>query len=333
MEPSESLSIYLTQREADVSESTLQAHKYRLNHFVRWCENVAGIDDVSELSGEDLHSYRLWRREDGDLGKVAEKTQMDTLRVYIRTLERLDLVADDLHTAVISPSLDDSDNQGEDILEASRAADILRDLAQYKYASARHVVLLLCWRTALRTGSLRALDIEDYNSGERFIEVCHREETDTPLKNQDAGERHVALRKEVCDVLDDYIDRHRPGVTDDNGRKPLIATSHGRISKTTLRNWSYQLTQPCRISGSCPHGRDIDECKAANSTDYPYECPDSVALHAVRRGSITNMLRSDVPLEGVGARVDATRRTLEKHYDKRSAKEKMEQRRDYLEDF
>lgn len=333
MEPRKALSIYVAQRESDVSESTLKAHKYRLGHFIRWCEDVVGIEDVEALDGEDLHDFRLWRRSDGDLNKVSEKTQMDTLRVFVRTLERLDLVADDLHTAVISPSLDDGDNQGEDILDAARAADILHDLGQYSYASARHVVMLLAWRTAMRTGSIRAVDIEDYSSEEGYIEVEHRPDTDTPLKNQSDGERHVGLKAEVCGVLDDYIERHRPDVTDDHGRNPLIATAHGRVSKTTLRNWSYRLTQPCRITGSCPHDRDIEDCRAADSTDYPYECPDSVALHAARRGSITHMLRSDVPVGTVSGRVDATRRTLEQHYDKRTDKEKMEQRRDYLDDF
>ena len=35
------------------------------------------------LSGRQLYKCRLWQREDGDLNKVSEKTQMDTLRVPI----------------------------------------------------------------------------------------------------------------------------------------------------------------------------------------------------------------------------------------------------------
>jgi len=86
------------------SEASLKGHKYRLGHFVRWCDEK-GIENLNTLTGRQLHRYRLWRREDGDLNKVSEKTQMDTLRVFIRWLESIDGVEQDLSQKVLSPSI------------------------------------------------------------------------------------------------------------------------------------------------------------------------------------------------------------------------------------
>jgi hypothetical protein len=53
--------------------------------------------------------------------------------------------------------------------------------------------------------------------------------------------------------------------------------------------------------------------------------------HPIRRGSITHFLSQDVPVEIVGDRMNVSRDVLGKHYDKRSAKVKLEQRRSCLE--
>lgn len=81
--PEEALDLYLRERSTDVTESTLQAHEYRLNHFVRWCNGEGEIENVNTLTGRELHRYKLWRQEDGDLNKVSLKSQMDTL--YLTT--------------------------------------------------------------------------------------------------------------------------------------------------------------------------------------------------------------------------------------------------------
>jgi hypothetical protein len=58
-----------------------------------------------------------------------------------------------------------------------------------------------------------------------------------------------------------------------------------------------------------------------------------VGSHAVRRGGITHYLSSDVPQEAVSNRADVSPDVLEKHYDQRSQKNKMEQRRKYLDNL
>ena len=49
--------------------------------------------------------------------------------------------------------------------------------------------------------------------------------------------------------------------------------------------------------------------------------------------SITKHLNSDVPETAVGDRANVSQDVLEQHYDQRSEREKMEQRRQYLDNI
>lgn len=86
----------------------------------------------------------------------------------------------------------------------------------------------------MRVGAAHALDLDDYHPDEQYLEVHHRPETGTPIKNKEDGERLVALSEQICDLLNDWIDNKRPEVTDDNEREPLLASPQGRAHRTTL---------------------------------------------------------------------------------------------------
>ncbi len=329
IEPNEALDLYLDQRRNEVSEATLRSHKSRLSHFIRWCEQES-INNMNDLSGRDLHEFRIWRRNlNGGIKLVTEKTQMDTLRVFIRFVERVDGVRDDLSEKVQSPDIDADDNTRDVILGHERVKPILAYLSKYQYASRHHIVLALQWHTMMRRGAVRALDLQDYDSNNQCVSVLHRPETKTPLKNQEDGERMVALSSSMCDLLDDWIDSHRPDVTDDFGREPLVATPQGRIHATTVTGIVYNWSRPCIINEPCPLNRDPDECEAACYVGAS-KCPESVSSHAVRRGSITHHLQSDVPSEVVSERANVGPNVLDQHYDRRSERAKMEQRRRFL---
>ena len=85
--PETAKEMYHREREGEVAERTLQAHHYRLVHFIRWCDEN-DLDNLNELSGRALHEYRLWRKDDGDLKAVSLRTQLQTLRVFIKFCER-----------------------------------------------------------------------------------------------------------------------------------------------------------------------------------------------------------------------------------------------------
>lgn len=330
--PEEALDLFLQERSTESAESTIQAYKYRLQHFVRWCDEVAEIDNLNDLSGRDLHKYKLWRQEDGDLNQTSLKSQMDTLRVFVRFCESIDAVETDLHSKVISPTLSDGVGQRDVKLGAEEAGDLLDYLHRFEYASFAHTLILLLWRTGLRMGSVRALDLSDFNSESEYLAVQHRPESDTPLKNKQNGERYVALDPSVCATIEDYVEVNRPDVTGDYGREPLLATKNGRPGTNTIRTTVYRWTRPCQYRGTCPHGRDEDDCEALEVRWGASKCPSSVSPHAIRRGSITHHLTQDVPEQVVSDRMNVSQRVLEDHYDRRSEEVKVEQRREYLDD-
>ncbi|UHQ96017.1 site-specific integrase [Natrinema halophilum] len=74
--PREAVDLYISHRELEVSAKMLQNHKYRLNVFVEWCDEVR-IDNLNDLTGRYLHRYRVWRQQDVNI--VTLRRQLATL--------------------------------------------------------------------------------------------------------------------------------------------------------------------------------------------------------------------------------------------------------------
>jgi len=330
--PDDAVELYLADKQSEYAAATHRSHRSRLKHFIKWCE-IQEITNLNTLSGRDIQQYRLWRRADGDLAPASEKCQMSSLRVFIQFCESIDAVTPDLSTKVMSPSLSDSQAVRDEMVEADAAAAILDRLSTYEYASRRHVCFRLLWRTGIRRGSLVALDVTDYSATEQSLEVKHRPETGTPLKAQGHGERFIALSERTCEVLNAWLADRRPNVTDEAGRNPLLATRQGRIHPTTVQAYVYSATKPCFFTDECPHGREMEDCTAANDRTEAWECPSSLSPHTVRRGAITHWLSSDLPEAFASDRASVMSEVLNKHYDRRTEEEKMEQRRKYLDDI
>jgi site-specific recombinase XerD len=322
----EAVELYLQSAEGEKAASTVQSHEYRLQHFVRWCDKE-DHDNLNELSGRDLQAYRVWRRQDGDLTTVSLRGQLATIRAFLRFCERIDAVPQGLYEKVDLPDAGDGEHR-DTIIEAERAKQILEHLRQFQYASREHALFLLLWRTGIRIGAARGLDLSDLHRKQERIELVHRPETETPLKNAQHGERYLALSSDITEVLGDYVDHTRDDVTDEHGRAPLFTTTQGRSALSTLRRTVYRVTQPCFLGG-CPHDRIPNECE-----DEGFKggggCPSSVRPHDIRRGAITNFLLNDVPEQIVSDRMNVSKQILDKHYDKRTEEEKAEQRRGFL---
>jgi integrase len=216
------------------------------------------------------------------------------------------------------------------MLDSEVADGILDYLSTYEYASERHVTFLLIWHALLRRGAIHALDVDDYDPQEMSLDVRHRPETETPIKNKFNGERFIALSAETCSVLDAWIADRRPDSVDEFGRHPLVSTAQGRAHLTTIQSYVYSMTRPCEFTGECPHNRSTSDCQPAIDRSQAVACPSSVSPHAVRRGAITHWLNSDVPEPVVSARANISTAVLVEHYDRRTEREKMEQRRRYL---
>lgn len=181
----------------------------------------------------------------------------------------------------------------------------------------------------MRLGALRSLDMRDYRSDELALELHHRPETGTPLKNGTSGERMVALDERLRQLLDEYIEGPRESVQDEHNRVPMVTTANGRPALSTFRETVYRLTRPCEFGWECPHDRDPETCEATDG-DRASTCPSSRTPHDLRSGAITAHLLEDVPVEIVSERMDVSQDVLNRQYDRRSKLEKMRQRRWFL---
>ena len=323
LKPERAVKLYLKHREDGCADSTLRAHRIRLSHFVRWC-SIEGIDDLNNITGRRLHEYRLWRKDDGNLNPVSVRTQLSTLRVFIGFCAQIDAVETGLRDKIDVPELNKGEAARSVHIDNEHAQRILFRLKKYDYASLRHVLILLLWKTACRSGSIRSIDINDVDTEGGYIELHHRPESETPLKNKVDGERYLAISDETSEVLEDWISDRHPGTEDDYSRVPLLATDYGRISCSNIRKNVYWTTRPQFIG---------DECQC-NVDDHEYahvhRCQDSVSPHGLRRGSITYHLRSDVPRPVVSERANVSADVLSKHYDETTLEEQMNMRRDHL---
>ncbi|SEW24817.1 tyrosine-type recombinase/integrase [Natrinema salifodinae] len=330
--PEDAKERYLRSLEDDKADSTIQAREYKLRHFIRWCNNN-GVDNLNTLNGRDIEDYKHWRKKDGDLNKTTLRSQMSIIRQFLEYCGRIDGVHPHLYEQVILPSLEKGENRSEVTIDADRAEEIINFMNKFEYATRDHVVILILWKTGVRTGSLRALDLDDYHERKAALELSHRPETDTPLKNKEDGERMIALKEEEMEVLDDYIKHNRKDVTDEYGREPLITTTNGRIGKVTVRRTTYRYTRPCVVTGGCPHNKDPENCEAATNYDKASQCPDSVSAHPFRRGAITHHLNNDFPKPLVSDRMNVSIDVIDEHYDAEDEEGKMERRRGYLDNI
>ena len=114
-------------------------------------------------------------------------------------------------------------------------------------------------------GAAHSLDVSGFDADEQALEIRHRSDTETNLKNKQSGEHICALSKDVCEVLQDYIDVTRDDVTDDHGRKPLFTTRYGRMHRSKIREMVYAVARPCAYGQNCPYGRDPNSSQQARN--------------------------------------------------------------------
>lgn len=333
--PAEAVNLYLDHREPELSEKSIENQRYRLNAFIEFCQEH-GIENLNALTGRDLHRYRVWRRNGegnnyGEISKVTLRSNLATLRVFLEFAAGIDAVESGMRERVLLPEVEAEEAAKDVKLGEERAERILDHVNRFHYASRDHVILAILWHTGIRLGSLRAFDVDDFDPKSPCLELRHRPETETPLKNGKGAERTIAVGEHYAEVIADYIDHHRDDVSDEYGREPLITSARGRLTETPIRRTVYEWTRPCMV-GECPHDKDPETCPYMNDRDRMSECPSGRSPHGIRRGSITKHLRDGTPEEIVSDRMNVSGDVLDQHYDKRTEREKMELRREFIND-
>ncbi|SHH23657.1 tyrosine-type recombinase/integrase [Halobaculum gomorrense] len=332
--PSEARDLHLEAMKENAAEWTRVSHRSHLRAFVEWCRTEGGIDNMNDLTGRDLYQFRVWRREGGySKGKtdtLAPKTldsALTTVRSFLRFCEQIEAVPEGLREKVILPTLSASSEVSDSTIAPERVPPVIDYLDRYEYASRDHVVWALVWHTGARLGAVRALDLEDceLDNKKPGINYIHRPDSDTPLKNDERGERFNRISDRVATVLQDYIDGPRISARDDYGRFPLVSTKNGRISPTAIRDTFYRWTRPCFTGDECPHGEEPETCEAARF-DQMSKCPSARSPHDVRKARVTKYRNDGVPRGVVSDRLDTSEAVLDKHYDRASKREKADRR-------
>jgi len=123
IEPSTAQELSLDHKANQCSDVTVQSYEYRTNYFVEWCD-ANGIDNMNDLSGRDVHQYRLWRKEEGELNKISMQTQMCTIRVFLEWCGTIEAVDPDLYNKVLVPQVNGEGAQLDVMLDADHADEM-----------------------------------------------------------------------------------------------------------------------------------------------------------------------------------------------------------------
>ncbi|WP_225334725.1 tyrosine-type recombinase/integrase [Halomicrobium urmianum] len=324
MKPERAVNRYLTEKKPEWADSSYYNNSSTLNRFLEFCEED-GLDNICEIDGFHISDFKQYRRESG-INEVTLYNNLSSLRAFLSWCSSMGLVESWIVDDMVLNEPDDKVRS--EMLDADRADHILDYLDNFEYATLRHALFALLWDTGMRLGAARAVDVEDYNSTDQYIEVAHRPDKGTPLKNKHDGQREINLHSWACEILDDYLQMHHEDVTDDYGRTPLFSSRHGRMVRSNLRMHIRRLTRPCHYTGECPHRRDLDECEANQDYRAASKCPGSVSPHPIRRGAITHWLNEGHRKELISERMNVSVNTLDEHYDARTESEKRNLRRE-----
>jgi site-specific recombinase XerD len=331
----EAVEKFIANEKAELAPKTLTEYERELNRLVKFC-NMTDIEDTSELDGRVIHDFKIWRRDeehDGD-GSLSNKTMRDEmylLRSFLRFLESIDAAVHRLHTKIEIPSLEPGEGKRDIEIESDELNAILTHLNKFEYGSCEHAVWVLFAATGRRPSGLRSLDCDDLHldNNNPYVEFHHRE-GETRLKNAKKSENTVGISDSAAEVLQDYIQTHRVDI-EENGREPLLTSTHGRLSDSSIRKYVYKWSRPCVIGNGCPDDRDESTCEAMESSDCASKCPFSKPPVALRHGYISNLRRQGVSLYTISRRCDVSEEVIEEHYSELTEEEKRGLRQKELE--
>lgn len=271
----EALEAYLEERRSELSDSSIQNHRYQLKQFKQWAGGAGSVDNLDDLDPIDLSRFR--RTRSTDLNSNTMYIQLGVLRLFQRFAHPMQWVDESLPGSIVLPTR--SGRSRDSSIDPDRVASILDSLERYEYASLNHVILSLLWTASFRIGGLRAIDVSDVYWRDQWVDVVHRPDGGTPLKNAKGSEREVNLHGWVCDMLRAWIDDRHPGTIDGNGREPLVATDYRRIARSSIRERIYRLTACAGLGDGCGCG-----------SDPITDCEEVVSPHDIRRSSISAWL-------------------------------------------
>lgn len=325
----EAKQMFLDARREDVTHETLRSDEQSVRYFIEYVTAEHDIEYVHEVDGFLIEKWKLARMN--EVTKVTVSNNLKELRKYVRYCESINALDRGLADAMVLPKVTREEQVNDEFVEPSLATRLLDYYEATDRNGDEHARFALMWHTGCRISGAHALDVQDYQyddaTGYHYLSFRHRPETGTALKNKQKSERDVAIHDPgVARILDNYIEYKRLRVTDDHGREPLFTSPQSkRLSRQKAYKQMKRRTRPCKLGLDCPLGREPDACPAF-AAKRAHECDPAYGNHPIRKGAITYQLACGVPKHIVSERCDVSIEVLEKHYDKRTEKIKMQTR-------
>jgi site-specific recombinase XerD len=161
--PHEAVNRYLKDKSTDVTDSTLSNYQTTLNVFCDWLTEKGRVENLNELTSDEIQRFKEWRLE--NVQTITLKTDMTCIKGFVRFCEHIDAVPDGMNQLVRIPKPNPEDEVSDNILTRDEATEVLDYLEKHEYASLRHVIFAVLWKTEMRRSSLYALDKRDFEDG------------------------------------------------------------------------------------------------------------------------------------------------------------------------
>lgn len=324
LEIPEATNLFITRSRPDWKGETERTYRKSLDTFEAFADEE-GLETLDDLEMWKVGHYTDWL-VNRDYARPTIQSKQKQARRWLNWLESQGYLPVGLHLSIEPLKLDDSEQTSSDILRPQSLREFLtfyRDSVKWR-ATRRHALLEVIGHTGGRRSCVRALDVGDYDPDARTLTFINRPESGTRLKRGDGHQRKVVLSETPNDVLKEFVERDRYEKHDDNGRRPLFASTRGRPSASTITNWMYQATLPC-VRRECPHSRQRHTCRWTVQTSSS-QCPSSTSPHPVRRGSITWQLNIGRSIQDVADRAATTPDVIRRYYDQPDLDEDLRRR-------
>lgn len=237
------MDLYLEDKAIDCRDSTVQNHHSSMKHFLEWGDEE-NLENLNELSGRDIQQHHLWINDGNELSTLTINNILSAFRVFLKWAGSVEAVPENLYSKLMIPRVRRSEQRNEEIFDAERAKELPEHLAKYRYASLEHTALAFLWETGMRVGAAHSVDLANLDFDNECVELVHRPNQETTLKNGNSGERLIALSSDLTELLANHVETNRNEVIGEQDLKPLFTTRQGRICRTSMRRLINRITAP-----------------------------------------------------------------------------------------
>jgi site-specific recombinase XerD len=322
--------LYASNRRANpnYSDGTVRTYRSGVDKFTEWLhENNLRFSDLDDLEPYEVGQFTVWLEDNHDYEPNTVASYTKGVSQLLQYCEDNDMIGESVVKGHETRSAKKEERQWDKEIDIDRTEKIASYLQRHHPGHRDTTIFTVLLRTGMRKSGLRAIDVGDIresDSGGWVIDL--RDRGDTSLKEGVDHERLINIQQPTREVIEEYVQNHRIDVTD-NGRKPLITTRFGRVSKTTISTSVKKATCPTRTGvGEC-------SCEPPVSKEKARDCDESHSPHALRAAHITHLLNNGWTYEFVGKRVACQPDTLRLHYDRADKEQEAERRRSLLDEL